>query len=120
MRRLLPNTARSPRSRKGKDAASLKLMLTAFDRRRQYLHAELNKIPGVSCLLAQGAFNLFPNISSFGLKDQDFCARLLEQEKVAAVFAVRSAPRATSVSAMRRATRRLKKGSSVLRVFAPR
>jgi aspartate aminotransferase len=71
---------------KDKTAASLKLMLTAFDRRRKFLHAELNKIPGVSCLLAQGAFYLFPNVSSFGLKDQDFCARLLEEEKVAAVF----------------------------------
>lgn len=71
---------------KEKTAASLKLMMTAFDRRRKFLHAELNKIPGISCLLAQGAFYLFPNISSFGLKDQEFCARLLEQEKVAAVF----------------------------------
>ena len=32
-----------------------------------------------------GAFYLFPNISSFGLKDMDFCNRLLETEKVAAV-----------------------------------
>jgi len=71
---------------KEKTAASLQHMLTAFDRRRKFLHAELNKIPGISCLLAQGAFYLFPNISSFGLKDQEFCARLLEQEKVAAVF----------------------------------
>ena len=58
---------------------------TAFDRRRKFLHAELNKIPGITCLLAQGAFYLFPNISSFGLKDADFCTRLLEAEKVAAV-----------------------------------
>jgi len=70
---------------KEKTAASLKTMIEAFDRRRKFLHAELNKISGVSCLLAQGAFYLFPNISSFGLKDTDFCARLLEQEKVAAV-----------------------------------
>ena len=70
---------------KTKTAASLKTMLTAFDRRRKFLHAELNRIPGVTCLLAQGAFYLFPNISRFGLKDVDFCARLLEQEKVAAV-----------------------------------
>ncbi len=71
---------------KEKTAAALLQMLTAFDRRRKLLHAELNKIPGVTCLLAQGAFYLFPNISSFGLKDQEFCARLLEQKKVAAVF----------------------------------
>jgi len=70
---------------KEKTAASLKAMMTAFDRRRRLLHAELNKIPGITCLLAEGAFYLFPNISSFGLKDADFCTRLLEQEKVAAV-----------------------------------
>lgn len=70
---------------KAKTQAALQQMLTAFDRRRKFLHAELNKIPGVSCLLAQGAFYLFPNISSFKLPSSDFCARLLEKEKVAAV-----------------------------------
>ena len=70
---------------KDKTQASLKLMLEAFDRRRKFLHAELNKIPGVSCVLSKGAFYLFPNISSFGLSSNDFCAKLLENEKVAAV-----------------------------------
>ncbi len=70
---------------KQKTQAAVATMLAAFDRRRKYLHAALNAIPGVSCLLAQGAFYLFPNISSFGLKDMEFCNRLLETEKVAAV-----------------------------------
>ena len=70
---------------KDKAAAALTEMKTAFDRRRKHLHAELNKIPGVKCLLGGGAFYLFPNIASFGLKDVDFCAQLLEKEKVAAV-----------------------------------
>ncbi len=70
---------------KEKTDAALKTMLVAFDRRRKFLHAELNKIPGIKCLLAEGAFYLFPNISSFGLTSVDFCARLLEAEKVAAV-----------------------------------
>jgi len=70
---------------KEKTAAALRTMLAAFDRRRKLLHAELNRIPGITCLLAQGAFYLFPNITSFGLKDADFCAQLLEREKVAAV-----------------------------------
>jgi len=70
---------------KEKTAAALKTMMTAFDRRRKMLHAELNKIPGITCQLAQGAFYLFPNITAFGLKYSDFCARLLEAEKVAAV-----------------------------------
>jgi aspartate aminotransferase len=68
-----------------KTQAALATMLVAFDRRRKFLHAELNKIDGVRCLLAEGAFYLFPNISSFGLTSEEFCTRLLEQQKVAAV-----------------------------------
>ena len=70
---------------KEKTTAALKTMLAAFDRRRKLLHAELNRIPGITCLLAEGAFYLFPRISSFGLSDLEFCNRLLDQEKVAAV-----------------------------------
>jgi aspartate aminotransferase len=70
---------------KEKTKASVEAMMVAFDRRRKYLHAELNKIPGISCLLAQGAFYLFPNISKFGLTSADFCDRLLDRQKVAAV-----------------------------------
>ncbi len=70
---------------KEKTTAAVQKMLVAFDRRRKSLHAELNRIPGISCLLAEGAFYLFPNISSFGLKDLDFCNRLLDDQKVAAV-----------------------------------
>jgi aspartate aminotransferase len=68
-----------------KTQAALAQMLAAFDRRRKFLHAELNKIPGVKCLLAEGAFYLFPNISSFGLSSEVFCTQLLDQKKVAAV-----------------------------------
>jgi aspartate aminotransferase len=70
---------------KAKTAAALKKMLVAFDRRRKLLHTGLNKIPGITCLLAEGAFYLFPNITSFGLKDLDFCNRLLDEQRVAAV-----------------------------------
>jgi len=70
---------------KEKARESLALMMTAFDRRRRFLHGELNRIPGISCQLAQGAFYLFPNISDLGLGSDAFCTRLLDQEKVAAV-----------------------------------
>jgi aspartate aminotransferase len=70
---------------KEKTAASLAMMMTAFDRRRKFLHTELNKIPGMTCVLSQGAFYLFPKITAFGLPDEEFCAKLLEEEKVAAV-----------------------------------
>src|SRR5437773_1577506 len=59
--------------------------LAEFNRRRTYAHQKLNRIPGVSCVNAKGAFYLFPNISKTGLKSSEFCARLLEVEKVAAV-----------------------------------
>ncbi len=60
-------------------------MLAVFDRRRKTLHDGLNAIDGAKCLLAEGAFYLFPNFSSFGLSSTEFAARLLEQEKVAIV-----------------------------------
>ena len=59
--------------------------LAEFAKRRSFAHAKLNAMPGVTCANAKGAFYLFPNISGTGLKSADFCARLLEQEKVAAV-----------------------------------
>ncbi|MEY2467222.1 MAG: aspartate aminotransferase [Verrucomicrobiota bacterium] len=59
--------------------------LAEFDKRRKFAHQKLNSIPGISCVNAKGAFYLFPNISKLGLSSTDFCAKLLEQEKVAAV-----------------------------------
>jgi aspartate aminotransferase len=56
-----------------------------FARRRAYAWEKLNGIPGISCVNARGAFYLFPNISKVGLRSIDFCAQLLEREKVAAV-----------------------------------
>ncbi len=63
----------------------LKGWLGEYAKRRTYAWQKLNSIPGVSCVNAKGAFYLFPNISKLGLKSAEFCARLLEAEKVAAV-----------------------------------
>jgi aspartate aminotransferase len=59
--------------------------LAEFAKRRAYAWKKLNGIPGISCVNARGAFYLFPNISKTGLGSIDFCAQLLEKEKVAAV-----------------------------------
>src|SRR6476660_3990256 len=59
--------------------------LAEFAKRREFAWKKLNSIPGISCVNARGAFYLFPNIAKTGLKSTDFCARLLESEKVAAV-----------------------------------
>jgi aspartate aminotransferase len=63
----------------------LKIWLEEYSKRRMYAWQRLNSMPGISCVNAKGAFYLFPNISGTGLKSTEFCARLLEQEKVAAV-----------------------------------
>lgn len=63
----------------------LQLWLAEFNQRRTFAWNRLNQIPGLSCVKAKGAFYLFPNIAQTGLKSTDFCARLLEAEKVAAV-----------------------------------
>ena len=62
--------------------------LAEYAKRRTRAWEMLNAMPGVSCVNSKGAFYLFPNISKTGLKSADFCARLLEQEKVAAVTGI--------------------------------
>ena len=63
----------------------LKTWLAEFDKRRTFAWKKLNSIAGVSCVNVKGAFYLFPNIAQTGLKSSEFCARLLDTEKVAAV-----------------------------------
>jgi len=65
--------------------AHLEAWMKEFDRRRTYAWQKLNSIPGISCVKAQGAFYLFPNISNLGLSSTEFCSRLLDEQQVAAV-----------------------------------
>lgn len=60
-------------------------MLVHFDRRRLKLLEGLQGTHGITCQRSEGAFYLFPNISSYGLSSEEFSARLLEEEKVAVV-----------------------------------
>ncbi|MBF8260301.1 MAG: aspB1 [Actinobacteria bacterium] len=72
-----------------------KVWVAEFDRRRRYITDRLNKMPGVSCLLPQGAFYVFPNFSGcYGKKtpagkvidsSSALSAYLLDDHKVAAV-----------------------------------
>jgi len=59
--------------------------MTEFNKRREYAWKRLSEMPGISCVNAKGAFYLFPNISATGLKSGEFCSRLLDEYKVAAV-----------------------------------
>ncbi len=63
----------------------LQQWLGEFNKRRTFALQRLNSIPSISCVNPKGAFYLFPNIAKTGLKSTEFCARLLETQKVAAV-----------------------------------
>ena len=73
----------------------LKGWVAEFDKRRRYIVDRLNRMPGVSCLLPQGAFYVFPNFSKvYGKKtpagkkiggSSDLAAYLLDDHKVASV-----------------------------------
>jgi len=60
-------------------------MVKAFAERREYMYNRLTSIPGVTCVKPMGAFYMLPNIASFNLTSGQFCDRLLDQQKVAAV-----------------------------------
>lgn len=70
---------------KAEAKAALSVMRQAFDKRRLLLLEGLNSIKGITCLRAEGAFYLFPKISSFGKSSADFASELLEKEKVALI-----------------------------------
>ncbi|MEM9154906.1 MAG: pyridoxal phosphate-dependent aminotransferase [Cyanobacteria bacterium P01_F01_bin.33] len=66
-------------------AASVTTMLRAFTERREMIYRKLTAIPGITCPEPMGAFYVFPNISALGLSSMEFCDRLLEEYRVAAV-----------------------------------
>ncbi|NQU09732.1 pyridoxal phosphate-dependent aminotransferase [bacterium] len=67
------------------DQSFVAQMLKAFTERRAYMFDKLNSIPGITCVKPMGAFYMLPNIGSFGLSSTEFCEKLLDQQKVAAV-----------------------------------
>lgn len=60
-------------------------MVKAFSERRQYILERVRAIPGLDCPTPNGAFYVFIDISQTGLKSRDFCQKLLESQKVAAI-----------------------------------
>ncbi len=65
--------------------AEVEKMRQAFSARRDLVYQLLTAIPGVKCIRPSGAFYTFCDISSFGLGSDEFCKRLLEEAKVAAI-----------------------------------
>jgi aspartate/methionine/tyrosine aminotransferase len=58
-------------------------MLAAFDERRKIIHAELNDIPGFSCVMPKGAFYAFPNTRGTGISSRELERRFLNDAGVA-------------------------------------
>lgn len=59
-------------------------MRREYDRRRRFMRKGFLDM-GLDCYEAEGAFYLFPCIKSTGLSSEEFCERLLFEEKVAVV-----------------------------------
>lgn len=64
--------------------ADIHRMRTQYDMRRRYLVEELRSM-GLDCFEPMGAFYVFPSIESTGMTSEEFCNRLLEEQKVAVV-----------------------------------
>lgn len=64
--------------------ADIHRMRTQYDMRRRYLVEELRSM-GIDCFEPMGAFYVFPSIESTGMTSEEFCNRLLEEQKVAVV-----------------------------------
>lgn len=59
-------------------------MRAEYDRRRQFILAGLRDM-GLSCFEPFGAFYIFPDISEFGMTSDEFCQRLLKEQRLAVV-----------------------------------
>ncbi len=60
-------------------------IVNEFQKRKEYLYREINKLSKISCFNPGGAFYAFPNISKTGLSDKEFSDFALEKKGVALV-----------------------------------
>jgi aspartate aminotransferase len=66
----------------GPQAASNEMM-SILKERRDLMVNGLNRIPGISCRMPQGAFYAFPNVTALGLSSSELATLLLEDAGVA-------------------------------------
>ena len=60
-------------------------MRAAYARRRQIVHAGLNRIEGITCIEPESTFYAFPNIKKLGLSSWDLAKYLVKEHRVALV-----------------------------------
>ena len=59
-------------------------MVAEYDRRRRYIKDGLDAI-GIDSFEPEGAFYIWPQIGKFGLSSDEFCERLLNEQRCAIV-----------------------------------
>ncbi len=64
-------------------AEPMEAMVEEFRKRRALVIPALNEIPGLSCVMPQGAFYAFPNISGTGMDSRTYADYLLTEADVA-------------------------------------
>jgi aminotransferase len=64
--------------------ADVRRMVGEYDTRRKRMYERFNAM-GLHCFEPRGAFYCFPNVTSTGLSDGEFCERLLNEEQVVIV-----------------------------------
>jgi len=63
----------------------IEAMVEEFRKRRSVIVDGLNRIPGISCLEAEGAFYVFPNVKELGVPSKEVADFLLARAGVAAL-----------------------------------
>lgn len=64
--------------------ADIEYMKAEYNRRRAFIYEGLRSI-GIDCFCPEGAFYIFPDISKFSLSSEEFCEKLLYEERCAIV-----------------------------------
>ena len=64
--------------------AEVSKMVEAYNQRRRYLLNAFEQM-GIECFEPFGAFYVFPSIKKFGMTSEEFCTKLLQEEKLAVV-----------------------------------
>lgn len=64
--------------------ADIQMMTAEYDRRRKYIYNGLKRI-GIDSFEPEGAFYIYPYIGKFGLTSEEFCERLLHEQRCALV-----------------------------------
>lgn len=64
--------------------SEVNLMVDSYNHRRRLIVKGLNRI-GLPCHMPEGAFYAFPSIKHTGMTSEEFCEKLLKEEKVAVV-----------------------------------